>query len=94
MTVISPVQTNTFQCVLATNGTVGFVTFLYVDGHMQWTATDSGSTVVVGFPDGSTYLFPPTDLTDIDTKGNAGSPGKWLFRVDEQSITIPDGTFL
>lgn len=94
MTVISLLQTNTFQCVLATNGTVAFVTFLYVDGHMQWTASDSGSTVEVGFLDDSTYLFPPTDLTDIDTRGNAGIPGKWLFRVDGQRIIAPDGTLL
>lgn len=93
MKVISLLQTNTFQCVLATNGTVAFVTLLFVDGHMQWTASDSGSTVEVGFLDDSTYLFPPTDLTDIDTRGNAGSPGKWLFRVDGQRIIAPDGTF-
>jgi len=45
---------------------VAFVTLLFVDGHMQWTASDSGSTVEVGFLDDSTYLFPPlTSLTLI-----------------------------
>ena len=92
-------QTNTFQCVLATNGTVSFATFLYVDGHMQWTASDcdNGGALEVGFLDGSnsgSYLFPPDDLTDIDTGSNAGYPGKWLFRVDRENLITPDGMSL
>lgn len=82
--------------MLATNGTVSFATFLYVDGHMQWTASDSdsGGALEVGFLDGSnsaSYLFPPDDLTDIDTGSNAGYPGKWLFRIDGEHLITPDG---
>lgn len=85
--------------MLATNGTVSFATFLYVDGHMQWTASDcdSGGALEVGFLDSSnsgSYLFPPDDITDIDTRSNAGYPGKWLFRVDGENLITPDGMFL
>ena len=85
--------------MLATNGTISFATFLYVDGHMQWTASDcdNGGALEVGFLDGSnsgSYLFPPDDLTDIDTGSNAGYPGKWFFRVDGENLITPDGMSL
>ena len=42
-------QTNTFQCILATNGTQSYVLFFYADGEMQWTTGDaSGGTAGLG----------------------------------------------
>ena len=34
-------QTNTFQCILASDGSQSYVIFLYADGLIQWTTGDS-----------------------------------------------------
>ena len=47
-----PQQTNTFQCVLATDGSTSFVIFLYAD--LQWTLADPRVTSASGSESGST----------------------------------------
>ena len=55
-TLIIP-QTNTFQCVLASDGFMSYVIFLYADGLIQWTTGDDsggfdglgGTQAQVGF---------------------------------------------
>ena len=68
---MSTLQTNTFQCVLATDGSQTI--FLYVDGLNQWTASDSsgeiiglgGTPVQAGFNagDGVNYATIPGSRT-------------------------------
>ncbi len=97
----SPSQANTFQCVLATNGTHSFATFLYADGLMQWTRSQidlqtlaDHSTVEVGFNAHSKHFTLPTSHTDyvlnITTASNVKRPGEWVFRVDDSNgVTFP-----
>ena len=42
-------QTNTFQCILASDGSQSYVIFLYADGLIQWTTgSDSGGSNGLG----------------------------------------------
>ena len=89
-------QTNTFQCVLATNGVESFVIFLYADGRIQWTTGDNsggddglGGTEALGGINagyGENFITIPGSLTpgiiNITQTSNVGIPGVWIFRVD------------
>lgn len=73
--------TNTFQVVLATNGTISFVGFVYRD--IQWTGN-----ALIGFNagDGSGYSAP---LTSTDAQGNGresniNQPGIYAYRTDSE----------
>jgi len=91
-----PIQTNTFQCVLATNGFESFVMFLYPDGRIQWTTgDDSGGSGGLGgiealaginAGDGENFILIPESRTrsiiNIAHTSNVGNPGVWIFRVD------------
>ena len=45
----SPAQTNTFQCILVTDGVMSYAIFLYANGLIQWTTgDDSGGTNGLG----------------------------------------------
>lgn len=98
--ICSFLQANTFQCVLATNGTHSFSVFLYADGLVQWTRYQEVAdlqdqvTVEVGFNALSAYFSLPTSHTEyvlnITTASNARMPGEWVFRIDEPSgVTFP-----
>ena len=88
-------QTNTFQCVLATDGTFSFVIFLYADGLIQWSRDDRAEfDAQAGFNAGdgenhTTIAGPQTelDIINIASASNIGVPGKYLYRVD--ATTIP-----
>ena len=71
-------QTNTFHCILATNGRRSFALFLYADGEIQWTTGDA-SDGVGGFRD-----------TPAQVGFNAGD-GKRFAKVtgSQTSILIP-----
>ena len=43
LTVFHFFQTNTFQCILATDNVQSFAIFWYADGLMQWTTGDDAS---------------------------------------------------
>ena len=91
------IQTNTFQCVLATDGYASFVTFLYAYGEIQWTTGDTsggfnglgGDEAVAGINggDGVNYFTIPgsstPDIINIDETSNVGIPGVWMFQVGE-----------
>ena len=93
-------QTNTFQAVLATDGLLSFVIFLYADGEIQWTTGDAsggadglgGTPAQVGFDagDGIRYFAVPGSQTDeiinIASTSNVGIPGMWIFRIDGQEV--------
>ena len=98
-------QTNTFQCVLVTDGKVSFAVFLYAEGGIQWTSADTsggtgglgGTPAQAGFNagDGIRSFSLPTsrtdDIADIDhLPGNTGVNGLWIFRVDQEQIDNGD----
>ena len=84
----SLLQTNTFQCVLASDGMLSFVIFLYADGEIQWTKGDASSTtaqVGVNAGDGNQSESVPGSLTEeiinITLTSNVGIPGMWIFEA-------------
>ena len=84
-----PLQTNTFQCVLFTNGAQSHVLFLYADGLIQWTAarsTDLNALAGVNAGDGVNYAIVPESLNisiiNVSSTTNVGVGGMWLFRID------------
>ena len=100
--IITFVQTNTFQAILATNGLRSFVIFLYADGKIQWTTGSAsggtnglgGTPAQVGFDagDGIRHATIPGSRTDaiinITQTSNVGIPGMWIFRIDEEAVII------
>lgn len=97
-------QTNTFQCILTSNGLQSFVIFLYADGLIQWTTGDAsggsgglgGTAAQVGFNAGDGIRFASVpdsrtpDIINIASTSNVGQGGVWIFRVDEEDIIISD----
>ena len=87
---IAFLQTVTFQCILATNGTHSFVLFLYLDGEID--PTDYyyyfPVTAQVGLNAGNQedYLTVECSLTfsiyNIDENSNVNEPGKFVFQVN------------
>ena len=82
-------QTNTFQCVLATSETESFVMFLYADGEIQWT---NGALAGINAGDGVNSITIPGSLTpsiiNITQTTNVGIPGVWMFQVDRGNTLI------
>ena len=90
-------QTNTFQCVLATAVKCSFVIFLYPNGKIQWTTGDDsggtngfgGSEALAGINagDGINNITIPGSLTpniiNIAQTSNVGISGVWMFKVGE-----------
>ena len=93
-------QTNTFQCVMVTDGANSFVIFLYADSGIQWTTGDAsdgtngfgGTPAHVGFNagDGNRSATVPASRTeaivDIETTSNVGIPGVWVLQVDQDEL--------
>ena len=87
-------QTNTFQCVMVTDGANSFVIFLYADNGIQWTTGDSsnGTPAHVGFNagDGNRSATVPASRTeaivDIETTSNVDVPGVWVLQVDQDEL--------
>ena len=80
-------QTNTFQCVIATSGTSSFVMFLYADGEIQW---ENGALAGINAGDGINSVTIPGSLTpsiiNIAQTSNVGIPGVWMFQVDRGNL--------
>lgn len=99
---ISP-QTNTFQCVLVSDGTLSYVIFLYGDGEIQWTTGDNsggnygvgGTQALVGINagDGIQSLSVPESQTpaiiNIDRTSNIQTSGVWIFKVNTAISSYP-----
>ena len=95
-------QTNTFQCILVSNGRRSFAIFLYADGEIQWTTGDAsggssgfgGTPAQVGFNagDGLRFASVPgsqtSDIVNIDSTSNVDRRGVWIFRIDEEEIDV------
>ncbi|XP_074786476.1 sushi, nidogen and EGF-like domain-containing protein 1 [Athene noctua] len=94
-------KVNTFQAVLATDGATSFVMFNY--GGLQWTTGIAnkgdphtglgGVPAQAGFNSGDDvhYYNVPGSRTpavlSIARQSNVGLPGRWVFRVDEFTVT-------
>ena len=78
-------QTNTFQCVLATTGVESFVIFLYADGKIQWTDENNRTVAGINAGDGINSITIPGSETpsiiNITQTSNVGIPGVWMFKV-------------
>ena len=75
---------NTFQAVLATDGTMTFVMFLYED--IQWGSAQT--TIGFNAGDRSQFITLPESLTaegvlNLENTTNVGIPGVYIFRVDQ-----------
>ena len=95
-------QTNTFQCILATTRTDSFVIFLYADRNIQWTTGDDsggfnglgGTEALAGINagDGFNHTTIPGSLTpniiNIAQSSNVGIPGVWIFEVGEGKLCV------
>ena len=95
-------QTNTFQCVLATDGVESFVIFLYAFGEIQWTTGDSsggddglgGDEAVAGINGGDLHRYynilgsQTPDIINIDQTSNVEIPGVWMFQVGKGDTTL------
>ena len=81
-------QTNTFQCVLATSTTDSYVILLYADGEIQWTT--KGVLAGINIGDGINSITIPGSLTpsiiNIARTSNVGTPGVWMFKVDGGNV--------
>ncbi|XP_061299099.1 sushi, nidogen and EGF-like domain-containing protein 1 [Pezoporus flaviventris] len=94
-------KVNTFQAVLATDGAASFVIFNY--GDLQWTTGISnqgdphsglgGIAAQAGFdsgPGGRSFTLPGSRspaVLSLGRRSNAGTPGRWIFRVDRAPTT-------
>ena len=92
-------QVNTFQCVLASDGTKTFAIYLYLDEGINWTTGDDaggedglgGLPAQVGFDagDGVHFLSVEGSFTDdiinIETKSNVDIPGLFVFQINGEA---------
>ena len=99
----SLLQTNTFQCIIGTDGSQSFIGLLYADDMIQWMTGDAdggvnglgGDRADVGFisEDPNNNFFLPASNTSavlmLDSMSNVGMDGLWLFRVDQDDIIQP-----
>lgn len=83
---------NTYQAVIATDGTATYVLFLYRD--IQWGTPSTN----VGFNagDGLRFFnlprpFGSPDFLVLTSASNVGTPGTFMFRVDQEQILLPGG---
>jgi hypothetical protein len=97
-------RTNTFQCVLATDGNSSFALLLYADGLIEWTTGDNdggigglgGDPADVGFINDdrtNKFLIPASNTSEIinvDVLSNVGIPGQWIFQIDGENISFVD----
>ena len=81
-------QENTFQVVIAADGQVTFVFFIY--GDIQW---GNGANIGFNAGDGTRFFMDPAALTNqtvnIDEGSNVGMTGYYIYRVDLSSILGP-----
>ena len=91
-------QNNTFQCVVASDGTFTFVIFQYLDDGIHWTTGDNnggtdglgGTPAQVGFDAGDNIhntSLPGSlthDVINIEEKSNVDIPGLFVFQVNDE----------
>ena len=100
---LSIIQTNTFQCAVATNGDQSFVALLYADEMIEWMTGDAdggmnglgGDRADVGLvselPTNSFFL-PASNTSAVlmlDSMSNVDLDGFWVFRTDGETVEQP-----
>ncbi len=87
--IISISQTNTFQVILATDGSQSYVLFLYE--NITWSEQTN-----IGFNagDGDRFFTLPGAtfddiLLDIESDSNNNITGLFMFRVDQDTVEEP-----
>ena len=82
-------QDNTLQVVLATDGQVSFVLFLY--SNIEWGFANIGFNA----GDGMRSFMVPGALTaqsrNIENGSNVDIPGLYVYRVDRRIVVDPSG---
>jgi len=90
-------QTNTFQCVLATDGNESYVIFLYAHEEIQWSIDKDPFTrfhalAGISAGDGINFNTIPEsqtiEITNIDKKSNVGIPGVWMFQAGKSMLPV------
>ncbi len=82
---LSPMQSSTFQAVLATNGDMSFVLFVY--GVINRGQDDQASAFFsAGDGINNTTIPNSNDPSTLMERSNVNIPGVYLFRVDSFSI--------
>ena len=86
---------NTYQAVIATDGVVSYVLFLYRD--VQWSRAQTN----IGFNAGDairSFTVPEPSSGDfyfnIERDSNIGIPGSFFFRVDQEFIVEPSSKYV
>ena len=74
--------TNTFQVVLATNGTHSFVAFIY--GDIQWTTDDAQIGFYAGDGGGFFPLLSTNDAQGNGVNSNVDARGVFVYRTDSE----------
>ena len=89
-------QTNTFQCVLVSDGLQSFVIFLYADGGIQWTTGDNsggaggfgGTPALAGVNAGDGIQSETVGgsrtraIINVAKTSNVNTSGMWVFQVN------------
>ena len=88
-----PLQTNTFQCILASNeNNESYVFFLYSDSSMEWPGSPY-ALVGLNAGDGVHHLTIPTSQSEavlnIAQTSNGQGSDVWVFRTDASDIIQP-----
>jgi len=88
-------QTNTFQCVLATDGYESYVIFLYAHERIQWGIGDYHRfRALAGISAGDRISFntipesQTADIINIDKTSNVGIPGVWMFQAGKSMLPV------
>ena len=91
MDITLPLQTNTFQAVLAQSGNDTYALYLYADGLIQWTTATNifggsngfgGIAADVGF---TNYKLPGSgtcSIIHIASRSNVNIPGLFVFLLE------------
>ena len=89
-----------FQIVLATDGVNSFVFLNYPENGLPSDFIENGNEATVGFSSGRNedpnllndyYTCGSTDIMDLPSKlGNTGTNGRYLFKVDGNSLKAAD----
>ena len=85
---------NTFQCVLATDGALSFVIFLYPSGGLQWARGENQEyPSIVGFNAGDNVRFTVVEgsrddstILTLDAHGNACADGVYIYQVNSDAM--------
>ncbi len=79
--------------VVATDGQLSFVTFLYDD--IQWSDDDAVAGIYRDDAPPAVVLIPGSDFDAriLTTTSNVGVPGMWMYRVDSPDIIMPPADF-